>query len=301
MNISSVRNISGSFQKINRKQPNNTQINKDSGKNTPSFKSIYVEDIVELGDVAKSNEPPEFLPKDALLLNEIANQYPYQDCFIMKGYAGLPRLEYREKPPEVQIFYSTLAKNYRIDLEPNNEKYPSEPLLLYGDSALNRYIGMTSFVSLNPSLPYTVKIGYELHKKLIKKKEEILEMIGKTDDFDLGDDTIIQRAHKEIKDVELAVTRYLMEASYAFLTDPASAKQIYKSNYPKVQSRLTEKRKYDLTTSIAKRPVLSLEDLDNKEIDICDLAVKNFPNERENKERIEELTRYLREHGIVLG
>lgn len=292
MQIQSIKNLYNSFPKIESKKQN---------KNTPSFKSIYVEDIVELGDVAKSNEPPQFLAKDALLLNEIANEYPNQDCFIMKGYAGLPRLEYREKPPEVQLFTSTFAKNYRIDLDPNDEEYPSEPLLLYGDSPMNRFIGMTSFVSLNPSLPFTIKAGYELHKRLIKKKEEILKVIGKTDDFDMGDDTLIERAHKEIKDVELAVTRYLMEAAFASLTDPASAKQIYKSNIPKVQSRLTEKRKYDLTTSLGNRPEINLKDISSKKVDICEQAITKFPNEDENKKRIEELMGYLKEHGLVLG
>lgn len=290
MQIQSIKNVFTSLQKTEVKKHN---------KNTPSFKSIYVEDIVELGDVAKSNEPPQFLAKDALLLNEIANEYPNQDCFIMKGYAGLPRLEYREKPPEVQLFTSTFAKNYRIDLDPNDEEYPSEPLLLYGDSPMNRFIGMTSFVSLNPSLPYTVRAGYELHKRLIKKKEEILKVIGKTDDFDMGDDTLIGRAHKEIKDVELAVTRFLMEAAFSSLTDPATAQQIYKSNIPKVQSRLGEKRKYDLTTSLGNRP--DMAELSKKKFDICEAALEKFPDEQENINRIEELMGYLKEHGLVLG
>ncbi len=295
MNISSITNSFKSFpQKINKNINNNT-----SRAKTPSFKSIYVEDIVDLGDVAKSNEPPVFLPKDALLLNEIANEFPHQDCFICKGYAGLPRLEYREKPPEVQLFTKTLARDYRMEINPRDSEYPSEPLLLYGDNGLNRYIGMTSFISLNPSLPYTVKVGFELHKKLIERKNKILETIGKNDSFDLGDDTVVERAHKEIKDVEYAVTRYLMESAYAALTDVASASQIYASDYPKVQTRLDAKRKYDLITSIAKRPEFDPKSLN--EIDICELAMKNYPNKDENINRIEELKNYMTEYGIVLG
>jgi hypothetical protein len=297
MNISSITNTIKSFpQKLNQNVRRQNNVN---SAQVPSFKGIYVQDIVDLGDVAKSNDPPMFLPKDALLLNEIANEFPHQDCFICKGYAGLPRLEYREKPPEVQLFSKTMAREYRTEINPRDPDYPSEPLLLYGDNGLNRYIGMTSYISLNPSLPFTVKVGFELHKKLIERKNKILEMVGKTDSFDLGDDTVIERAHKEIKDVENAVTRYLMEAAYAALTDRASASQIYASDYPKVQTRLDAKRKYDLITSIAKRPEFDEKRLN--EVDICELAVKNYPNDDENKSRIQELANYLTEYGIVLG
>jgi len=297
MNISSISNSIKSFpQKFNQKVNNQNNINRTK---SPSFKGIYVEDIVDIGDVSKTNEPPVFLPKDALLLNEIANEFPNQDCFICKGYAGLPRLEYREKPPEVQMFSKTMARDYRTEINPRDEDYPSEPLLLYGDNGLNRYIGMTSYISLNPSLPFTVKVGYELHKRMLERKNKILEMIGKTDSYNLGDDTVIERAHKEIKDVETAVTRYLMESAYAALTDRASASQIYASDYPKVQTRLDAKRTFDLTTSIAKRPELDPKKLN--EIDICELAMQNYPNMEENTSRIQELTDYMTKHGIVLG
>lgn len=303
MNISSISNSIKSFpQKFNQKISTKNNINSTK---TPSFKGIYVEDIVDIGDVSKRNEPPIFLPKDALLLNEIANEFPNQDCFICKGYAGLPRLEYREKPPEVQMFSKTMARDYRTEVNPRDEEYPSEPLLLYGDdriygvNGLNRYIGMTSYISLNPSLPFTVKVGYELHKRLLERKNAILEMIGKTDSFDLGDDTVIERAHKEIKDVETAVTRYLMEAAYAALTDRASASQIYNSDYPKVQTRLDAKRTFDLTTSISKHPNIDEKKLN--EVDICELAMQNYPNMEENIARVKELADYMTEYGIVLG
>ncbi len=297
MNISSISNSVNSF--LSLKNKNNT--NKQNQKVQPSFKGIYVEDIVDLGEVAENSSLPKFLKKDALLLNEIANQYPYQDCFIRKGNVGLPRLEYRERPPEVQIFTESLAKEYKTAIDPNDEEYPVEPLLLYGDSNLNRFIGMTSYISLNPSLPYTIKVGFELHKKLLEKKYQIMEVIGKTDNLDLGDETLIQKAHKAIEDVEMAVTRYLLEASYAALTDRATASQIYASNYPKVQTRMDAKRKLELTTSAAKFPEMDPEKIKENKIDICELAMQNYPNMEENKKRIQELSEYMFNNGIVLG
>ncbi len=284
---------------INFKNSFSHNMKKNSDK--VSFKSVYVEDIVDLGSVSENTTPPKFLKKDALLLNEIAQEYPNQDCFIRKGYAGLPRLEYRERPPEVQVFTETLAKQFKTSIDPNDSEYPVEPLLLYADSRLNRFIGMTSFISLNPSLPYTVKVGFELHKKLIEKKYQIMDVVGKSDNLNLGEETLIQKAHKAIEDVETAVTRYLLEASYAALTDRASASQIYASNYPKVQSRLDAKRRLDLITSIANRPELDVEAMKKNKIDICDLAVKNYPNTEENKARIEELSEYMAQNGIVIG
>lgn len=295
MKISSISNIYNSFSQNKVNNQNNKQAPK------PSFKGIYVEDIVDLGSVAESNTPPKFLKKDALLLNEIAQEYPNQDCFIRKGRAGLPRLEFREKPPEVQLFTETIAKQYKTTIDPNDKDYPVEPLILYADSRLNRFIGMTSFISLNPSLPYTVKVGFELHKKLLEKKFQIMEVLGKGDNIDLGEESLTKKAHEAIEDVETAVTRYLLEASYAALTDRASASQIYASNYPKVQSRLDAKRKLDLVTSIAKRPELNVEQMKKNKIDICELAMKNYPNMEENKQRIEELSEYMAQHGIIIG
>ena len=274
---------------------------KKTNQNKVSFKGIYVEDIVDLGDVSEGNFPPKFLNQDALLLNRIAQEYPNQDCFIRKGYAGLPRLEYRERPPQVQIFTETIAKQYKTSIDPNDYDYPAEPLLLYGDSRLNRFIGMTSFISLNPSLPYTVQVGFELHKKLIEKKLQIEEAVGKSDIVILGEETLVQKAHKAIEDVELAVTRYLLEASFAALTDRASASQLYASNLPKVYTALKAERRFDLTTSIAKRPELDLEAMKKNKIDICDLALKNYPNTEENRARIEELSEFMAQNGLVLG
>ncbi len=296
MKISSVSNAYKSFS-----AQNTNKLNSRKEALKPSFKSIYVEDIVDLGDVSESDSPPTFLKKDALLLNEIAQEYPNQDCFIRRGYAYLPRLEYREKPPQVQVFTENIAKQYSTSINPNDKDYPAEPLLLYENSRLNRFFGVTSYISLNPSLPYTVKVGYELHKKLLEKKYQIMEVVGKSDDVDLGEESLIKKAHKAIEDVEIAVTRYLLESSYAALTDRASAEQIYQSNYPKVQTRLDAKRKLDLVTSVAKQPELDVEQMKKNKTDICELAMQNYPNVEENKKRIEELSEYMASRGIILG
>ena len=156
-------------QKVSNKTVS-TQKNNISKKNDiPSFKSIYVEDLIDLGEVSEKKGKPLFLPKDYYLLNEIANQYPYQDCFIMCGKSNYPRLEYRERPPQVQVFSRTLANEYKVELDPYESDYPIVPLLIHDDDDLNRFIGMTSYISLNPSLPTTVQAGYELHKKMIEK------------------------------------------------------------------------------------------------------------------------------------
>ncbi len=298
MKIGSVSNFFNSF---SEKKSNNNKRQQQQNKNNVSFKGIYVEDIVELGKVAEPKLPAKFLKKDALLLNEIAHDYPYQDCFIRKGYGRMPRLEYRETPPVVQNFTNSIFKQYRIDIDPEDEDYPCEPLLLYGDSPFNRMVGLTSFISLNPSLPYTVKVGYELHKKMMEKKQQIMEVIGRSDDVDLGPKRLIRMAHEAIADVEEAVKRYLLESAYLALTDRASASQIYASNYPKVQSRLDLKRTLDLKTSVAKFPKVDIEELRKGQIDICEIAVQNYPNYNENKEVNKRLEEYMAKNAIVIG
>ena len=72
---------------------------KNSNKNPKvSFGAIYVEQNIDLGRTAESRFPPKFSKRDELLLNEIAQLYPNQDCFIRRGYCNFPRLEFREKP-----------------------------------------------------------------------------------------------------------------------------------------------------------------------------------------------------------
>ncbi|MCD7740054.1 MAG: hypothetical protein LUH11_01735, partial [Candidatus Gastranaerophilales bacterium] len=135
----------------------------------------------------------------------------------------------------------------------------------------------------------------------LEKKYQIMDVVGKSDDVNLGDTSLTKMAHKGIEDVEIAVTRYLLESSYAALTDIASAEQIYRSNYPKVQSRLGLKRKLDLVTTPSKQPRIDVDDITKYKTDICELAMKNYPNIEENKKRIDELTEYMKNHDIFLG
>ena len=297
-----ISSISNSINSIVKKTFPNNSIKENKQNNNVSFKAIYVEDIVDLGDASAGRFPTKFLTSDALLLEEISMQYPYQDCFILAGRAKMPRLEYRERPVGIQLCSTSIFKPpYTVSIDPEDSEYPTEPLILYDNSRLNRMIGVPSYISLNPSLPFTVKAGYDLHKKLIEKKYQIKEALGRSDEVDLGEESLIKKAHKAIEDVESAVTRYLLSSAYTALTDRASAKQIYESDYPKVQSRLDAKRKLDLTTSIAKQPQLSEEDLKDKKIDICDIAMKLYPNMQENKAEIKKLEEYMARNGIIIS
>ncbi len=264
--------------------------------NNASFKGIYVDYTTDIGNAKAGVYPARFLAKDALMLNEIARKYPNQDCFICRGYGGKPRLEYRERPMDVQVFESTSFKQYKTEVNPDDKDYPCIPLIIHPDSDLNFLIGVPSYISTNPSLPFTVQAGFELHKKLIEKKYQILEILGKNESVDFGGETVTEKAHKAIEDIEIALTRYLVESAYAALTDRASASQIYSSNYPKVQSRLEERRKIDLTTSVAKQP----NDDNSEEKDICEIVMQRYPDVEENKKRIKELTNYMRTMGISL-
>lgn len=308
-------NIIGVFMKISQnfnthfpKYNSGVQKKSSGQKDKVSFGSIYIEDVCNPGEVAKKGLTPQLLAKDALLLNDIAKEYPNQDCFIRKGFRDYPRLEYREKPPEVQVFTSNLADKFKVTIDPDDDKYPSEPLIIYENDPLTMFIGLPSFVSLNPSLPYTVKAGYEVHKKLLEKKIKIEEAVGKNDIVDFGDEPVIKKAHKAIEDIETAVIRYLMECSYAALTDKADACQLYASNYPKVQSRLADRRIFDLTTSVKEQDRIKtekiLEDAANNKksakTDICETAMNNYPNLHENKARIKELSKYMMDNSIYI-
>ena len=270
-------------------------------KTNPSFKEVYIDALVELGRAGlTSKNPARFRTSDALLINRIAQQYPNQDCFIRKGLHGLPRLEYRERPVRVQYYEPLLADIFRLDIDPNDKEYPSEPLILYPESELSRFIGVPSFISINPSLSFTIKAGYEVHKKLMEKKYKIQEQIGKNDFINLGDKNIVQLAHEEIKEIETAVTRYLMESAYSALTDKASGEQIYHENFPKLQTRLEAERQMDITTSSANLPDVVLQKNTREEADICTFATEKYPDYEENKKRIKELEKIMLKKGISL-
>ena len=107
MNISSISNITNSFPKAK---------NTNNQKQNVSFGAIYVEKNVDLGRTADSRFPPKFNRRDELLLNEIAQLYPNQDCFIRRGYSNYPRLEFREKPTSLQVFTPSLSDQYKTDM-----------------------------------------------------------------------------------------------------------------------------------------------------------------------------------------
>lgn len=278
--------------------------------NNVSFGAIYVDESVNLGEASESKFKNRFLKKDALLLNKIAQLYPNQDCFIKKGHDGYPALEFRERPPEVQPFNASIFKQYDISVNPDDPDYPCEPLLLYDDDEMNRLIGLPSFVSLNPSLAYTVQAGYELHKKLIAKKQQIMEVVGKTGGIEFGEKTLVQRAHEGIKGMEEAVKRYLLESAYLALSNRASSRQINESNYPKVQSRLDSERTLDLTTSLARQKELKQkidsdlrqpENVDIEQKDICEYAMQLYPNYNDNVQANKMFLEYMTSNGIIIA
>ena len=310
MKISSISRYSNNYKSITKTNKNLTpQITKDNNTTNNnkdiSFKSIYVEDKCSLGSVAQKGILAKFMKKDSLLLNEIATRYPNQDCFITSGYHFFPQLKYREKPDDVQLFTKNLADEYVSHVDPDDPDNPAIPLLLTEKEPLTLFFGVPSYISLNPSLPFTVQAGYEVHKKLLEKKYEILDSVGKNDDVDFGDKTVTELAHEAIADVETAVKRYLMESAYSVLTDKARASQLYASNYLIVQTRLKDKRRFDLTTGYSKQLDIKLKSLDGKEddkpFDICEVAIKKYPNMKENQDRIEYLVKDLFDKKIFLA
>ena len=263
----------------------------------PGFKAIYVEDNVRLGIAAQSHIKPEFLPHDELLLCDIADMYPNQDCFIRSGKSYHPRLEFREKPPKVTVFHENYAKYYEHDIEPNNEKYPCVPLILYPDSDLGKFIGLTSSKSLNPSLSYTIKAGYELHKKIMEKKYQIMDVIGHVDNFSLGEKNIIEKAHETIDDYETSILRYLLECSYTALTSSAKNDNSYEATIKRMQSRLNAKRRIDLTIPTANHPNKTVSE---ERIDICKLTQEEYPNTEENKKEMKNIIQNMQYYNLFL-
>ena len=275
---------------------NNNMKNKNSNV---SFGAIYVEQNIDLGRTAESRFPPQFSKRDELLLNEIAQLYPNQDCFIRRGYCNYPRLEFREKPAGVQVFKPTLGERYRTEVNPANEEFPCIELLLHKeDKVANRIIGMQNFIATNPSLAFTISAGFEVHKKFLQMKYDIMNYFGSGDEVSLGQKDINERAYLATRDTEIAVKRYLMESAFAALKDRASAEQIYASNLPKVQTRLDANRKLDLTTSVANRAPVIDEELLKDRMDICEVAVSKYPKTDENEDRIKELEQYMISHGL---
>lgn len=271
--------------------------------NNVSFKGIFIDSKVDLGPIKEKSFPPKFLKKDELMLNEISQQYPNQDCFIRRDSTGLPRLEYRERPCEVQVFQADASKHYNMSINSIDVDHPCESLIIYPDSPLSSIIGIPSNISSNPSLPFTIKVGFELHKKLLGMKMQIMDIIGSTDSVNFGSESIMQKAHKAIEDIETAVTCYLVDCAYETFEDSDNARKAYEADYDTIQSVLDSKRKLDLITSVSKQSNRNAsENIDTKiEIDIIEEILKTYPDMGENTDRLNSVVSYLKGNNISLN
>lgn len=296
-NITSPRNINNKNNSVKNNFEQKSDVFVSSDKKT-SFKGLYVDKDITLGRLCSGDFPSEFLSKDSLVLREIAALYPNQDCFIIKGKDGIPALTYREAPIDIMRFSDSLSGLYNISVEPVDNKYPAIPLILYPDlpeyqyklPGINKMLGVTSRFSYNPSLPYTVKVGYDLHKRVMDKKSQIMGVVGENDYIDLGSRTVADKAHESIEDTETAVTRYLMEAAFKTLNDRDKGVEPDGTNYPKPENKLKRNRNKDLITSLEDRP----QNVKNPyAVDICDDAERMYPNDEENQNQINMLYDYM--------
>lgn len=300
MRISSVFINRGYFvnNQVKKKQVNLS----DKAKNMQpvSFKRIYKSADVSLlrNDELSLEEENQIPTRDGYLLNELASLYPNQDCFIMSGSGGYPCLFFREVPPVVQVFNSQEKNKLSFELKLNDEQYPFVPLILYPDNPkycdkrpeMNAIIGCPPKYSTNPSYIYTIQVAYEVHKKLMEKKYQILNALGKNEHYDFGtDETIMDKAHKEIEDVENAATRYLLECALISTDDKIIKNTEYEDSFSKIKEKLDLKRIADLTTSIAEQPMIDT----SKRVNLCKMITELYPNTDENKQRIQEIVDML--------
>ena len=193
-------------------------VNKFSSPKTnkkTSFKGIYLHNDINIGQ-DKVRMPVKFSREDSLILDEMSREYPYQDCFIKAGSNDkLPRLEFRERPIDIPNFTTSLTGyDYKITVDSLDKDYPTVPLILDGTNEMSNYIGKPSYSLSSPSLLYTIRMGFELHKRLLAKKKEILESMGKNDGIDNRE--ILEMAYRDadIQHAEKAVQRHLLEQAY---------------------------------------------------------------------------------------
>lgn len=301
MKISPLAGSTNPYVKNNNKVNNNT-----------SFKSIFINSSVIATRSNVGVPLHTFLPKDSIVLNKISYAYPNQDCFITRGDNDRPALLFREKPPEVTVYNDTATRERCIRFDKDDETYRAVPLILYPSDdegnkdyflnnfkSINRILGLCPFNSQNPSLKYTVKIGYELHKALMEIKYQLEEAVGSCDVIDFGGPNILDKAHKAMEELEIAVTRLLLEFAYFQFSNERPQYEIPDLSDLRVLVTLQEERKQDLRTNLFNR--LNNSDpsnSDEKEADIFDYAMKEFPNIQENKERIKELSEYILENYI---
>lgn len=311
-----IASISPNIPKHNIKNVHNKNIRQSSpqnnvNKNTnykQSFKAIYIDEYTDIGDVSVHDVPPVFYYEDALLINEIVALFPNQDCFIGRGYENFPVLKFREKPYDIQYYTNDEKENkYHITIDPKDSTFGEEPLILYPQDnkykerskceKLNMHIGLPSSHKMNPSLFYTLYSGYELHKKLLFKRDQILEIVGTNKSVDFGGKNVLEKAHDEIDDAEMALVRYLCDFAYVSENPEISEGMIRHSDYSKRESYLNAKLQIDLKTSIGTRPKppSKSEDKDNlmdlKDTDLCETVIRGFPEEALNQKRLDEITR----------
>lgn len=296
------------IQNKNTKQSLHQKENNKNSIYTRSFKSIYIDEYTDIGDVSVHDVPPVFYYEDALLINEIVSLFPNQDCFIGRGYENFPVLKYREKPYDIQHYtYNEDDKKYHITIDPNEPVFAEEPLILYPpddkykerskSDKLNMHIGLPSSHKMNPSLFFTLYSGYELHKKLLFKRDQIFEIVGINQRVDFGGKNVLEKAHDEIDDTEMALVRYLCDFAYTSENPDISDNMIRHSDYAKRETYLNAKLQIDLKTSIGTRPKPpeKSEDKDNlldlKDIDLCETIIRGFPEEALNQKRLDEITR----------
>ncbi len=295
--------ISRALNSANMRNHNANKQNIAKNNKNFSFKSIYIEDSnINLGLERESNIPPTFMLKDALMLDRIANEYPNQDCFIIGGENRNTLLEYREKPPKVQVFSYPKTDVFKMEIEHHNVKdYPFQPLLLK-DAKYSKFIGLPTYKSVNPSLPFTIKAGFELQKKILEKKYKILDILGDNGDFDIGKESIESRSYADVTDMESSLLRFLIESAYENLQPKTVEENDYVHTREKDLEKLKQARKYDLTTSKSARPIEEIQEeyKDYEPIDICDIAEKYYPNIQDNAEQIEVLVNDMNKNNISL-
>ena len=125
MNISSISNsINSTFLNRKKNMENNSQAK-------PSFKGLYIEDIVDLGEVAEKTSLQTIIKKDALLLNEIAKSCKLQEVPLEVATKRNPNIYSSSKPHknrEEFLEYVCIKNNF---LQAGVKKYLKTPFHIF--------------------------------------------------------------------------------------------------------------------------------------------------------------------------
>lgn len=284
MEISSVSN-NLKFDTQNKNNKNNKSV---------SFGSIYLDSKSYIGLISETLNPPKFPIKDELLFNELAQLYPNQDCFIKSAPNGQPVLQYREKPVGLQVFDISLGDRYSFSINPDEENNPCiELMLTSSDTIATQVLGYQNEMYNNPSLVNTIKAGFEVHKKLLEKKLMFMKEIGKGDIPSLGPKSIDELSHDLVRDVELAVKRYLLESAFSSIFETISAHQRYGKESERIQNKLERNRNLEMTTSATDRPLFLDEEFTLNKVDICKESTERWPDYDDNRERVDKLLEFF--------